>query len=73
MISINLSEVKGTTHGSGYAYDWHVPMLWMGSGIPHGQSVRKVAIPDISASLAMFLNLQQPSGSSGNPLIEIFQ
>jgi len=69
---IKISEVKGTTHGSGYAYDTHVPMIWSGKGIPKGESVRKVFIIDIVPSLSMLLNLQLPSGSTGTPLKELF-
>ncbi len=67
-----VNMVKGTTHGTGYNYDTHVPMLWFGSGIKTGESVRKVSITDITPSLSMILNLQLPSGSSGEPLFEIF-
>jgi arylsulfatase A-like enzyme len=67
-----ISRVKGTTHGTGYGYDRHVPMLWFGAGIPKGSSVRNVSTTDIAPSLAMFLDLQLPSGSIGQPLEEIF-
>ena len=70
--TVGVNTIKGTTHGSAFAYDTHIPMLWMGSGIPNGSSVRKVGITDITPSLAMMLNLQLPSGSSGKPLQEIF-
>ena len=70
---ITLDKLKGTTHGSGYNYDSHVPLLWMGHGIPEGASVREVKITDIAPSLAMILNLQLPSGSSGKPLEELFE
>lgn len=70
---IAVSEIKGTTHGSGYAYDSHVPLLWYGKNIPNGSSVRKVSVTDIAPSLAMFLNVQLPSGCSGVPLEELFR
>lgn len=70
---IEISKVKGTNHGTGYAYDTHVPMLWLGTGIPKGESVRKVAPIDIAPSLALFLNIQLPSGSTGEPLMEILK
>lgn len=69
----DISKIKGTTHGSGYAYDTHVPVLWYGWRVPKGESVRKVSIIDIAPSLAMFLNLQLPSGSTGLPLTELFK
>jgi len=69
---IDVSSIKGTIHGSGYGYDTHVPLLWFGHGIPHGESVRKVSPTDISSSLSMMLNIQLPSGNSGSPLAELF-
>jgi len=71
--NIAVSEIKGTTHGSGYAYDTHVPLLWFGKNIPKGASVREVSVTDIAPSLAMFLNVQLPSGCSGVPLVELFR
>ena len=70
---MTLDKLKGTTHGSGYNYDSHVPLLWMGAGIPGGSSVREVNVTDIAPSLAMILKLQLPSGSSGKPLQELFE
>ena len=69
---IDVSLIKGTIHGSGYGYDTHVPLLWFGHGIPHGESVREVSPTDISSSLTMMLNIQLPSGNSGSPLAELF-
>lgn len=70
---ITMQKVKGTTHGSGYAYDTHVPMLWFGKSIPKGKSVRKVSVIDIAPSIAQKLNIAYPSGSTGEPLIELFE
>jgi len=72
-LEIKISEVQGTTHGSGYAYDTHVPMLWYGKSIPPGRSVRPTAIVDIAATLSMLLNLQLPNGNVGKPLYELFE
>jgi arylsulfatase A-like enzyme len=68
-----VQQIKGTTHGSGYAYDSHVPMLWFGNSIPKGETVRKVSVTDIAPSLAQFLDIQYPSGTTGEPLIELFE
>lgn len=64
---------KGTTHGSGYAYDTHVPMLFFGQGIPRGESVREVAIIDIAPSLSMLLNIGLPNSVTGHVLTELFE
>lgn len=62
----------GTTHGSGYTYDTHVPILFFGQGVSKGSSVRKVSITDIAPSLSMLLNISLPNSSTGSPLIELF-
>lgn len=62
----------GTTHGSGYTYDTHVPLLFFGSGIQSGSSVRNVAITDIAPTLSMILKISLPNSSTGNPLTELF-
>ena len=70
---IIVSEIKGTGHGTGYAFDTHVPLVWFGNGIPHGTSTRKVAITDIAPTLAMMLDLQLPNGNEGIPLKELLE
>lgn len=62
----------GSTHGSGYAYDTHIPLLWYGWGIKQGQSIRKISMSDIAPTLAALLHIQEPSGSIGNVIYELF-
>ncbi len=64
---------RGTTHGSGFTYDTHVPILFYGTGIPSGSTVRRVNITDIAPSLSMLLDISLPNASNGEPLIEIFE
>jgi len=61
----------GTTHGSPYSYDTHVPLLFCGWQVPHGSNPNPIYIPDIAATLAMMLNIQFPSGCSGKPISEL--
>ena len=61
-------ETTGTTHGSPYSYDTHVPLLFYGWNIKHGSSSERVYITDISATLAMMLNIQFPNGCTGKPI-----
>jgi arylsulfatase A-like enzyme len=63
----------GTTHGSGFNYDTHVPILFYGQGIPSGESVRKVSITDIAPTLSMLLNVSLPNAATGVPLSELFE
>jgi len=47
---INKWTKKGTTHGSPYNYDTHVPLLWYGTNIKQGVRAEQVAIADIAAT-----------------------
>ena len=66
-------ERGGTSHGSFFNYDTHVPLLWYGWHIPQGKStVRRINITDIAPSICTFLKLQFPSGCYGEPINELF-
>lgn len=65
-------SVTGTTHGSSYTYDTHVPILFFGKGIKHGTSVLPHTITDISATLAILLKTKFPNGCTGQPVAELF-
>ncbi len=62
----------GTTHGTGYKYDTHIPLLWYGWHIKPGQTQRKISMSDIAPTLAALLNIQEPSGSIGDVILELF-
>jgi predicted AlkP superfamily pyrophosphatase or phosphodiesterase len=64
---------KGTTHGSSWAYDTHVPLLFWGWHVKHGESMAPAYVVDIAATLARFLRIQEPSGCSGTPLLEVLR
>ena len=64
---------KGTTHGASWQYDTHVPLLFWGWHVKHGESVAPARVVDIAATLACFLHLQEPSGCSGVPLAEVLR
>lgn len=55
----------GTTHGTGYAYDTHVPLVWYGWKIPEGRTYDAVNITDIAPTLAAFLHIMEPNGTTG--------
>jgi predicted AlkP superfamily pyrophosphatase or phosphodiesterase len=62
---------RGTTHFSPYAYDRHVPVLFMGPGIKPGRYDHTIEPNDIAPTLATMLDIQTPSGSSGRVLTEM--
>ncbi|HVY54239.1 MAG TPA: alkaline phosphatase family protein, partial [Thermodesulfobacteriota bacterium] len=63
---------KGTTHGSPYDYDTHVPLIFYGWSIRHGQSMRPVSITDIAPTISAILRIPYPDAATGNPLTELF-
>lgn len=63
----------GTTHGSCYSYDTHVPLIFWGGKIPQGKTDRKVNIRDIAPTISTLLGISYPNGCTGNPLPEVTQ
>lgn len=64
---------KGTSHGSAFNYDTHVPLIWYGKNIPSQKVYRKIEIVDIVSTLAPMLNLSLPSTCNGKPIVEILK
>ena len=65
-------SAHGTTHGTTYGYDAHVPVIFMGPGIKAGQFDETIAVNDIAPTLSTLLGIETPSGSVGRVLREIF-
>ncbi len=66
-------SVQGTTHGSPYSYDTHVPMLFYGFGIKKGSTVRYHRITDVAPTISALLHITFPSGCTGQPIEELFE
>ena len=60
-------------HGSPYAYDTHVPVMFAGPGITPQRVSRLVAPEDIAPTVAAYLGIAAPSGSVGEILVEVVQ
>ncbi|QXP77827.1 MULTISPECIES: alkaline phosphatase PafA [Winogradskyella] len=58
----------GSTHGSSSNYDTHVPLLFFGKGIKHGETFNKTIIPDIAPTMSALLGISFPNGATGQPL-----
>ena len=65
-------SARGTTHGSTFNYDAHVPVIFMGPGIKTGRFDQTIAVNDVAPTLATLLGIETPSGSVGRVLAEIF-
>ena len=61
----------GSTHGSGFSYDTHVPIIFYGKGIKKGSSKNYIPIIDIAPTLANLLKIEFPNGNSGKVLEEV--
>lgn len=56
-------------HGTPYAYDTHIPILFYGWGVPKKVSNEPVFIVDIAPTITNLLNINEPSGCIGIPLL----
>jgi predicted AlkP superfamily pyrophosphatase or phosphodiesterase len=65
-----LRSSSGTTHGTPYSYDAHIPLVLMGPRIKAGQYYPTVALNDLAPTLASLLGIENPNGSSGRVLLE---
>lgn len=64
---VSYSET-GSTHGSSFSYDTHVPLLFYGSGIKKGATVLKTEVVDIAPTISSLLGISFPNGCTGQPL-----
>lgn len=58
---------EGTTHGTWYPYDCHIPFVLMGRDVPHGSCPTEVHITDIAPTICNLVHIQMPSGCIGTP------
>ena len=63
---------KGTSHGSAFNYDTHVPVLFYGKDIPQQDVFTPYSITDIAATLVHILDVQRPNAMIGKPMLELF-
>jgi predicted AlkP superfamily pyrophosphatase or phosphodiesterase len=67
-----LASKDGTSHGTPFSYDTHVPVIFLGRGIRPGRYDENIRTADIAPTLAALLGVNTPSGSVGRvlPVIE---
>ncbi len=59
---------KGTTHGSAYIYDTHVPLMMYGEGVQKGSTFDRTYITDVAPTVCAIMGVSNPSGAIGNPI-----
>jgi predicted AlkP superfamily pyrophosphatase or phosphodiesterase len=62
------NERTGTTHGSVYWYDRHVPMIFMGPGISAARIDSRASTVDFAPTLARLIGVRFPQDLDGRPL-----
>ncbi len=61
-------NLTGTDHGTALNYDTHVPLLFFGKGIKHGQTLQRTEITDIAPTMSALLGISFPNAAIGQPL-----
>jgi len=65
-------NATGTTHGSPYDYDTHVPVIFLGlARIKAGSHAETIGVEDLAPTLASLLGIGAPSASMGHVLARI--
>jgi arylsulfatase A-like enzyme len=70
---MDYDKITGTTHGTSFSYDTHVPLLFYGNGIKKGNSLRTIYITDIASTVCQLLNIPYTNGNIGNPIYEVIK
>ncbi|MCP4257550.1 MAG: alkaline phosphatase family protein [Planctomycetes bacterium] len=63
--------IVAATHGSPWRYDSYVPVVFAGAGIKPNHVFREVYTIDVAPTLAALVDIKQPSGTAGKPLLEV--
>lgn len=61
----------GTSHGTTYTYDTHVPAIFYGWHVKKGESFNKKVITQIAPTIAQKIKVAFPNGTEANVLEEI--
>ncbi|MBK7440402.1 MAG: alkaline phosphatase family protein [Bacteroidetes bacterium] len=61
----------GTTHGSHFSYDTHVPLIFFGWKVKPGALYRDVQVTDIAPTISALLKISEPNGCVGTIIPEV--
>jgi predicted AlkP superfamily pyrophosphatase or phosphodiesterase len=59
----------GTTHGSPFSYDTHIPIIFYGAAFKAGRYADEFYITDLAPTLSAALGIQEPPACMGKPLV----
>ncbi|MFY9242753.1 MAG: alkaline phosphatase PafA [Polaribacter sp.] len=63
----------GTSHGSAYSYDTHIPIIFYGNGIKQGVSKKRYNIIDIAPTISNLLKIETPNSTTGIIIEEVLK
>jgi len=66
-------STTGSSHGSPYKYDTHVPLIFYGKGIKNGSTFKRSNITDIAPTISALIGMAFPDGSEGEPIEEVLK
>jgi arylsulfatase A-like enzyme len=64
---------SGTTHGTPYSYDTHVPVLLFGKAFKPGRCAASFPMTDLAPTLSVTLGMTEPSGCVGKPFTQVLK
>ena len=70
---ISYTTTTGSTHGSGFSYDTHAPLIFFGKGIKQGSTAIRSEIVDIAPTISVLLGIAFPNAATGTPLIQVLE
>ncbi len=62
---------KGTSHGSPWNYDTHVPVFFFGKGVVPGEVLRRTSIVDVAPTVAALVGMARPNACIGEVVHEV--
>jgi predicted AlkP superfamily pyrophosphatase or phosphodiesterase len=63
------NEPQGTTHGTPYVYDRHIPLIFYGAGVKAGLDTLRAASVDVTPTLSELLGITPPADIDGRSLL----
>lgn len=63
----------GTSHGSPWEFDSHIPIVFWGANVTPGLYGRRVYTQDIASTICTILGIEYPTGNMGTPLLELLK
>jgi arylsulfatase A-like enzyme len=67
------NQPTGSTHGTPYEYDSHIPLILMGPGIKAGEYKNPVILNDLAPTLATLAGIGIPAKAAGRVLKEVLR